>query len=79
VGRTEVKWEEWFSASSEEAEHFEQTRHAMKLAGLSTDPETVIEVARYVLKDSNAPSRLRKLADVWERREEVGNPLELVS
>jgi hypothetical protein len=79
VGRTEVRWEEWFSASTKEAEHFERVRQAMRLAGLSTDPETVIEVARYILKDSNAPSRLRKLADVWEKKEEVGNPLELVS
>ena len=79
MGRTEVNWVEWFSASPGEAEHLERTRRAMRLAGLCTDPETVIEVARFILNGPRASSRLRKLADLWEERESEGNPLELVS
>ena len=64
--RAEVDWVEWFGASADEARHFERVRQAMWGSGLRTDPETVIEVARYILNTSGASSRLRKLADVWE-------------
>ena len=79
MGRAEVNWVEWYSASPEEAAHFERCRRALRLAGLCTDPDTVIEIARYILMDSGAPSRLRKLADVWEKWETADNPLELVT
>ena len=79
MGRAEVKWVEWYGASPEEAAHLERCRQAMRLAGLRTDPETVIEIARNILTGPGAPSRLRKLADVWERREEVSETRRLVS
>jgi hypothetical protein len=51
----------------------------MELAGMRTDPDTVIEVARFILSDARAPSKLRKLADVWERREDVDDPEKLAN
>lgn len=69
-----VNWVEWFSASAAEADHLERTRQAMELAGLRTDADTVIEVARFILSDARAPSKLRKLADVWERMGDADKP-----
>ena len=66
-----VNWVDWFSAKATEADHLERTRRAMELAGMRTDPDTVIEVARFILNDPRAPSKLRKLADVWERMEDA--------
>ena len=59
-----------FSAIPWIAEHIQLYR---------SDPETVIEVARFILNGPRASSRLRKLAGLWDERESEGNPLELVS
>lgn len=77
MGRAEVNWVEWYSVSPAEASHLERVLRAMRLAGLCTDHETVIEFARYILNDSGAPARLRRLADVWERWGASDEPLVL--
>ncbi len=72
-----VKWVEWFSLSESEAAHLDKTRHALELVGLCDEPDTVLEVGRFILSDPDAPEKLRLLAYVWERWEEAVPLLEM--
>lgn len=66
----------WFEQSKRQAAHLVRTQRALQAVGLCDDPETVIEISRFILADPDAPAKLRQLADQWER---TGQPVKLVS
>ena len=73
---TREDWMEWFEQSDDQARQLVRAQKALQAAAICDDPETVIEFSRFVLSDPDAPDKLRKLADAWER---VGQPMRVVS
>lgn len=73
---TKEEWMVWFEQTKLQASHLVRTQRVLRAVGLCDDPETVIEISRFILADPDAPAKLRQLADEWER---VSRPVKLVT
>lgn len=73
-----INWIDWYEQPPIAVEYLERTRDVLREAGFTDDPETVLEVGRYLLSDPKAPEKLRDLADAWEAHGERAPWLELV-
>lgn len=68
---TERDWQWWFDVDGTQAAHLVRVQRALLIAGIDTCPETVLGLSRTVLVDRSASTRLRILADQWERESPV--------
>ena len=59
---TREEWMTWFEQSEPQAGHLLRTQQALQAAGLCDDPDTVIELGRFIFADPQASAKLRILA-----------------